>query len=62
MERKWLTLKEACEAYRVSDKRTILSRAKSGEIRFQVINAKGGKPRWLIETPDARYERLYGIL
>ena len=62
MERKWISLKEACHAYGVEDTRTIRARALKGYILFQVINPKSKRPRWLIESPDARYERLYGDL
>lgn len=56
----FITANEAKRRYFVADLRTLQSRARKGEIRYQVINPKSKRPRWLFESPEARYARTMG--
>ena len=56
----FISAKEAKRRYFVADLRTLQSRAKRGEILYQVIDPDGRRPQWLFESPEARYERITG--
>lgn len=57
----FITAEEALKRYGKSDIRTLKSWARKGYMLYQVIGATDGHPKWLFESPEARYERLQGI-
>lgn len=44
------------------DLRTLKDWAKKGYILYQVINPQSRQQEWLFESPEARYDRVMGIV
>lgn len=57
----FIPLKEACRRYG-KEKRTLIKWAREGALLYTVINATSHQPVWMIESPEAHYERMAGIV
>ena len=55
-------LKEAVDLWR-KDKRTLMSWARAGILKYDVIgHANSKRSQWYIETPSGRYNRIHNII